>query len=197
MPQEPKKKKLNWFAKHKIITGILAAIILISIGSAMGSSSDSNSPTASKTASKAATGSQPLATPGLNQEADDGDFGFTVTAFQCGQATLAQPDNTDWTTTAQGQFCTMSLTIKNIKNAAQTFDDSSQYVFSYSGTQYSSSNDGTITANPSGSNCMMYASINPGNTLNCVIAFDVPKDVTPAYAILHDSSASNGVKVNL
>lgn len=53
----------------------------------------------------------------------------------------------------------------------------------------------TAYAAPQGST--WYSDINPGNSVEGVIVFDVAKDVTPAIAELHDSSFSNGVKVAL
>lgn len=48
---------------------------------------------------------------------------------------------------------------------------------------------------PSGST--WYNDINPGNSVEGVVVFDIPKDQTPTTAELHDSSPSNGIKVSL
>ena len=195
------KTKRNWFKRHKVLTVIVALVILGIIGASTSGSKNntttSNSSTTTSTSSSKTAATTTASTPGLNQEADDGDFGFTVTSFQCGQSTLTQPDDTYVTSTAQGQFCVMNLNIKNIKSQPQSFDDSAQYVYDNTGKQYSDSSDATITANASGSQCSILPTVNPGNTLTCIVAFDVPKGVTPTYAMLHDSSASNGVKVSL
>lgn len=95
------------------------------------------------------------------------------------------------------QFCSMNLTVKNIGSVAQSFDASSQYVYDNTGKQYSDSSDATITANTTSSQFPVYESVNPGVTVSGIVVFDVPKGVTPVYAMLHDSGASNGIKVNL
>jgi hypothetical protein len=136
------------------------------------------------------------ATPGLNQAANDGKFQFTVTSFSCGQSQLSN-DNEFETATAQGQFCVLKLDIKNIGSEAQQFDNSAQYIYTSDGKRLSYATDGTTAANSSGSQCSLLPTINPGNSLSCNVAFDVPQGVTPTYAVLHDSSFSGGVKVAL
>src|SRR5260221_14747107 len=66
--------------------------------------------------------------PGLNQPADDGKFEFVVTALKCGQHYLVN-DNQFENATAQGQFCVLSVSIKNIGSVAQTFDYSAQFLY--------------------------------------------------------------------
>jgi len=194
-----KTTKPNWFKRHKIITGVLAAFIIIGIIGAIGDSNTSNQPAAASTSSNTSSSSSSTAptTPGLNQEARDGKFAFTVTSFSCGETAITQPDNSYSTATAQGQFCVMNLSIKNIGTVAQDFDASSQYVYDASSKQYSYSSDATITANPSSSQFPVYETINPGVSVSGIVVFDVPRGVTPTYAMLHDSGASNGVKVAL
>ncbi|MGH7237224.1 MAG: DUF4352 domain-containing protein, partial [Candidatus Saccharimonadales bacterium] len=196
-----KDKTGNWFGRHKILSTIGALIVLAIIISAVTSGNGSNSNQTKNAASSSnSPASKPSASPSvakLNQPASDGKFQFVVTAFKCGQSEVSQPDSPDIMSQAQGQFCTMNLTVKNTGTVAQTFDDTAQYVYNSTNTQYSDSSDGTITANSSGSQFAFYESVNPGVSVSGVVVFDVPKGVTPSYAMLHDSSASNGVKVNL
>jgi hypothetical protein len=184
--------KQNWFAKHKVLTVIGIFILLIII---VGASSGSKKPTATTT-SKASTPA-PAAAVGLNQPANDGKFSFTVTGFTCGQTEITAPDNAYMTSQAQGQFCNMNVTVKNIGSVAQALDQSYQYVYDSSNKQYSASSDATTTANSPNITFAEYQTINPGVTVSGIIVFDVPEGVTPATAMLHDSVASGGVKVNL
>ena len=48
-----------------------------------------------------------------------------------------------------------------------------------------------------GSDIPVWDNINPGNTVNAKIVFDMPKDANPATLELHDSMLSGGVKVSL
>ena len=193
-------KKQNFFKRHKIITGILALIIIVVIASSASGSNKTPANTASASSSggsSKSTNTQTASTPGLNQPAADGKFQFVITAFQCGVTQIEQSDDQYETATPQGQYCEMSLTVKNISTVAQDFDDSSQYIYSAGGTQYSADNNGTIAANPSSSQFMLEPTVNPGVSISGVIAFDIPKGAAPSYAMLHDSDLSNGVKVNL
>lgn len=196
-----KDKSGSWFGRHKILSTLGALIVLGIIISAVNSSNGSNSSQVKNASSSSNTPASKSSTSAsvakLNQPASDGKFQFTITAFQCGQSEVVQPDSPDITSQAQGQFCTMNLTVKNSGTVAQSFDDTAQYVYDNADKQYSDSSDGTITANPSGSQFGTYPSVNPGVSISGVVVFDVPKGVTPTYAMLHDSSASNGVRVSL
>lgn len=131
--------------------------------------------------------------PKIGQVAKDGKFEFTVTGIECGKTTVGT--NQYLTKDAQGQFCLLSVTVKNIGNEAQTFDASSQKLLNAQGQQYSADSVASMYANPSGSTFLN--TINPGNSVTGVVVFDLPKDGVPTMAELHDSAFSNGVKINL
>jgi Domain of unknown function (DUF4352) len=103
-------------------------------------------------------------------------------------------DNQFENATAQGQWCLMSLSYQNTGSVSGNFESSSyqntgsvsgnfesssQYVYDSNGKQYSADTNGTMAANSSGSQCVVYQQINPGVVGSCVVAFDVPKGVTP------------------
>lgn len=196
--------KGNWFGRHKILTVILAVIVIAVIASASnGGSSSTSKNTASTSATKNTAAAKPAqdtkaaTVAKIGQPARDGKFEFTVNSFKCGDTTITQPDNSYATTNAQGQFCQMDLTVKNIGTVQQNFDGGDQYVYDTSNKQYSYSSTGTIYANNSSSDFAMYQDINPGVSVQGVLVFDVPAGTTPTTAKLHDSSASNGVTVSL
>ena len=194
-------KQKNWFKKHKILT-VIGVLMVIGIIGAATSNNKTPSTAASTTNTSSNSNSSSSSTasstiPKINQQANDGKFGFTVTAFQCGVTQIIQSDNQYEVASPQGQYCEMSLTVKNISTVSQTFDDSSQYIYDSSNKQYSDDSNGTIAANPSSSQFMDLPTVNPGVSISGVLAFDIPKGVTPTYAMLHDSSASDGVKVSL
>ncbi len=182
----------NWFSRHKILTGIGGLIIIGIIASAAGGSK-SNTPTKTATTNN----SQKTVTTqmiGLNQAANDGKFEFTVASITCNIPTVS--DGSGYLTkTAQGQYCVLDMSVKNIGNQAQTLDSSSQYLYNASGQKYSADATASLYDNPSGSTFL--DSINPGNAATGKFVFDIPKDQTPVTAELHDSSFSGGVKVKL
>ncbi|HVX56764.1 MAG TPA: DUF4352 domain-containing protein, partial [Candidatus Saccharimonadales bacterium] len=190
------KKERSWFGRHKILTVIGMLIVIVIIASvASGGSKSSTSSTAKSSGSTASSSSKKAATTAkIGQPADDGKFEFTVTSIKCGEPNVS--DSTGYLTkTAQGQYCLLNLSVKNIGNEAQTLDSTSQYLYNASGQQYKSDSEATIDINPS--NGTFLNSINPGNTVNGIVVFDIPKDQTPVIAELHDSAFSGGVKVNL
>ncbi len=139
--------------------------------------------------------SKTRSTPRLNQPADDGKFRFVATAFTCGKTYFVN-DNEFENAHAQGQWCLLSLNVSNVQNEAQQFSASDQYLYDDSGKQFSADTSGTSAANPSSSSCN-YEQLNPGVSISCMVAFDVPQNAVVTYAMLHDSSFSDGVKVAL
>ena len=183
-----KEKSTNWFMRHKVITVILALVVIGVISSAAGGSKGGTSSSSSKSsASKAAT------TAKIGQAANDGKFEFTVSSVQCGQASVGS--NQYLTKTAQGQYCLLNVSVKNIGDQAQSLLSSNQYLLNASGQKYSADDTATLYNAPNGTS--WYNDINPGNSVTGAIVFDVPKDQTPTTAELHDSAFSGGVKVNL
>jgi hypothetical protein len=190
-------KKKNWFARHKVMTVILAIIVIAIIGGASGGSKKdgaSTSTTPSATPTTKADAKPAAATPKIGTVARDGKFEFTISAVKCGETSVGSQYLNK---TAQGQFCRMSLTIKNIGDKAQSIDANSQYLYNATNQQYKSDGTATIYASPDSSASTWYNDINPGNTVTGDIIFDIPKDQTAVTAELHDSAFSGGVKVNL
>jgi hypothetical protein len=190
------KENKNWFAKHKIITVILALIVIGSIGGAAGGGSKSSKSTTNTSSSTPATEKKvdsKVESIKIGTATRDGKFEFTVKSVECGKASVGT--NEYLTKTAQGQYCLLNMTIKNIGNEAQSLFSGNQYLLNASGQKYSADDSATLHAAPSGSS--WYNNINPGNSVEGTIVFDIPKDQTPATAELHDSSFSGGIKVSL
>lgn len=150
--------------------------------------------TNSPSSSQSSNSSKPAEVAKIGQAVRDGKFEFTVTAFSCGQTSVGT--NQYLTKQAQGQYCMLNLTIKNIGDQAQSLFSGNQKLLNGS-TQYSADDTATLYNQPSGSSSTWFNDINPGNSVSGTIVFDVPKGVTPTQAELHDSSFSGGVKVNL
>lgn len=189
-------KSGNWFKRHKVLTVVGVIIVLAIIGSA-GGSKDKAQQSASSTGSASKTSvtkSEEATTPKINQPARDGKFEFTVTKITCGEKTIGT--NQYLQKTAQGQYCRLSLTIKNIGDKAQPLFSNDQKLAA-NGKEYSADDTATIYAAPEATSGTWYNSINPGNTVSGDILFDIPADVTPIIAILHDSSLSQGVTISL
>jgi hypothetical protein len=128
----------------------------------------------------------------LNQPARDGQFEFTVTKVECG---IAEVGGEYLNKKAQGQFCLVHVTVKNIGNEARTFNDSSQHAYNAAGQKYDA--DGAAGIYLDSDSHAFLEDINPGNSVNGIVVFDIPKDAKIVKLELHDSSFSGGVVVNV
>lgn len=136
---------------------------------------------------------KPATVAKLNEAARDGKFEFVVKSVECGKTTIGT--NQYLTKNAQGQFCLMTINVKNIGNEAQGFFGSNQKLLNAQNQQYAADDAAGVYVDQNYST--LFSNINPGNSVEGVVVFDIPKDQTPVTAELHDSSFSNGVKVDL
>lgn len=184
---------MKWFKKHKILTVIGIIVLLAIIGGAASGGNKSNNNTANngsgvtKSEDKAATVAK------LNKPARDGKFEFVVKSVECGKTTIGT--NQYLTKNAQGQFCLMTIHVKNIGDKAQGFFGTNQKLLNAQNQQYAADDAAGVYIDQNYST--LFSNINPGNSVEGVIVFDIPKDQTPVSAELHDSSFSDGVKINL
>ncbi|MFC6238048.1 DUF4352 domain-containing protein [Longivirga aurantiaca] len=186
---------------------VLAVLLLFIIAGALGggggdkaaTTTPSSTPTSSSpdSASEEPTESEPAeepvdALPGLKTAVADGKFEFTATSLKCGVKSVG---NEILGTKAQGQFCLIGITVKNIGDEAQILFDSNQVVFDKDGKKYESDTEAAIYANEDSS--VFIEEINPGNSVKGILVFDVPKTVKPTLIEFHDSAFSGGVQVSL
>jgi hypothetical protein len=130
--------------------------------------------------------------PGLGDKVRDGKFEFTVTKMDCSKSNVG---GEYLNKKAQGKFCQISLTVKNIGDEAQTFSGSSQKALDAKGTEYSNDGEAELYANRD--NSTFLNEINPGNQTKGNLIFDVSKATKLTSLELHDSPFSGGVKVSL
>ncbi|WLS44524.1 DUF4352 domain-containing protein [Micromonospora profundi] len=128
----------------------------------------------------------------IGQPARDGKFEFTIKSSKCG---VSKVGSDMLGQKAQGQFCLVTVNVKNIGKEAQMFDGSSQKAYAADGTEYSADTGAAIYANKNAETFLN--DINPGNQVNGVVVFDIPKNVKLTKLELHDSPFSGGVDVSL
>jgi hypothetical protein len=180
----------NWFSRHKVITAIVAIIVFLGI---IGAASSGGNTTEKAADVSTKTSSEPESTTaGIGQPARDGRFEFTVNSIKCGVTTAGKDFLTK---SAQGQYCLLNVTVKNIEDQSQSLFSSNQYLFDGQNRKFTADDTAGIYASPQGSS--WYSEINPGNSVTGDIYFDVPKDAEVVSAELHDSAFSGGIKVNL
>jgi len=183
---------VNWFKKHKILTVIGVIVLLAIIGGAAGGGSDTNTAKSNDSKTETSKADDKATVAKIGEAANDGKFEFVVKGIECGKTSVG---GQYLTKTPQGQYCLLSVTVKNIGDEAQSLFSSNQKLFNAQGQQYAADDTATAYAAPEGST--WYSNINPGNSVDGTIVFDLPKDQAPVSAELHDSSMSGGVKVNL
>ena len=208
-------RKRSWFARHKVLTGLGAAVVLVvAIAAATSGGSSGDEPAAdqpvvtgskgsgagdavktSQTAKdKGATKEKAAAdekSPGIGDAVRDGKFEFTVTKVEKG---VKKVGDEYLNAKAQGQFVLVHMTVKNIGKEAQTFYDGNQQLKDTQGRVFDADSEAGIYLDDSNA---FLNDVNPGNAVKGIVVFDVPKDAKLASLELHDSAFSGGVKVTL
>ena len=203
-----KKKKWPWIAG-----GAGALVLLACLGTMTGGDTTDTAttgpekaavaepaaPTPAKPAKPAAnkateaTEADPAdALPGFGDPAKDGKFQFTVTKMSCGRTSVG---SSFLNQKAQGQFCLVTVKVKNIGDKAQMFAGSNQKAYDAKGTEFSNDSGAEIYANSEAQTFLQ--EINPGNAVTGKLVFDVSKSTKLVRLELHDSIFSGGVEVAL
>ncbi len=183
-PQAPKRKKWPWILAAvlgvMLIGCIGVAALLFKGGEAAVKELDGNS-----SGKNAAAGQ-------MGKPAVDGKFQFTVTGMKCGVPSVGPAEFGE---KAQGQFCLVDVTVKNVGSTAEVFSDMSQKAYDAKGTEFTSDSGAATWANKDHSTFL--ESINPGNAVDGKLVFDVPKGTKLASIVLHESTFTAGIKVPL
>ncbi|MEO3777294.1 DUF4352 domain-containing protein [Micromonospora sp. B11E3] len=185
---------------RKTTTLALIATALVALGCGAGSTDEGatskNEGGTSKVEAGGAKGEEKTEkaakTAKIGQPARDGKFEFTVKSSKCGVSKVGTSMLGD---KAQGQFCLITIKVKNIGKEPQTLDGGSQKAYAADGTEYSSDTEAGLYANEEQST--FFEEINPGNQVTGVFVFDIPKNVKLTKLELHDSMFSGGVTVSL
>lgn len=206
-----------WFKKKRFVipAGLAGLAVLVSAVGGGGdvpttpaalktaaSTSASASPTtaaAPASATPAPAAAKPVAKPAAapdnipkyGSKVRDGKFEFVVTGMKCGITTVGS-EYLD--TKAQGEFCRVSMKITNIGDEAQSMFADNQLAFDAKDRKFSADTEASIYDDKSE---VLFEEINPGNTVEGRVYFDVPKGTKLVRMELHDSMFSGGVEVAL
>ncbi|MFI1645941.1 DUF4352 domain-containing protein [Streptomyces avidinii] len=187
-PERPPDRR-GWFARHRLLTVLLAVtagLVVLGVAGSFAGKESAAPPPATK--AKAVTDSGRL--PGVGEPARDGKFEFTVTRLRPGVGNVGGAYGQD----AQGQFLLVHVTVKNIGDRAQTFDGADQKLVDRNGSKYSADTAAALYLDGSES---FLQQINPGVVVDGIVVFDVPKGADPVRIELHDSLFSGGTTVDL
>lgn len=176
--------------RREVLGGLVVAAALAVACSGGGNNNNTDDSGGGAPAASAA------AAPGgakVGQAVKDGKFSFTVTKVDCSRSKIGSGDFAE---RAQGVYCLVSMTVKNVGKEAQLLDGSDQKAYDAKGAEYSADSSAAIYVN-TGRQSTFLNTINPGNTVSGVVVFDVPKGTKLARLELHDSAFSDGVAVKL
>jgi len=108
---------------------------------------------------------------GIGDKVRGGDLEFTVNSMKCG---ISQVGSAYLNTKAQGTFCRVNITVKNVTKSAHTFHaDSTVTAQDAAGRTYDADGEAGIYGNDDAQGFL--DEINPGNSVKANVYFDVPK----------------------
>lgn len=190
---------------RKFLIGFGVLFGLIVMGNALGDE-DTSTPASSGTAQVAeadagestgsdageSTGSDAEQVAQIGQEVRDGKFAFTVTDVRTGVESLGDGF---LESTPQGSYVLVDVTVSNVGDEAQMFSDFSQKLIDAQGREFDADSGAAAMSLPESE--AFLNNINPGNTVEGTLVFDVPEGLSPVAIELHDSAFSGGATVSL
>lgn len=111
----------------------------------------------------------PAPVAALGSKVRDGKSEFKVKDVTCGKSRVGSEYVGE---DAQGEFCIVNMTVKNIGTESQMFDGGDQFAFDSHGREYSADSAAAIFMGDSES---FLNDINPGNYVSGSVVFDVPE----------------------
>jgi hypothetical protein len=135
--------------------------------------------------------SAPPPVGGIGQEVRDGNFGFVVTSVDMSKSAGGDFSNQFEIVPAQGEFVNVHLTVSNVGDRPQSFLAYNQ-TLQIGANQFSSNNAATMWTQG------MTVEINPGNSIQALVSFDVPPGpANDGVLTVHDSLFSGGASISL
>jgi hypothetical protein len=193
-PPPPRRKLSGCLTALLIVVGIFVVAGIIGALTGSGDNTAQQSTPATEPRPEPTAGKPATTARGddLREPKRDGQFEFTVQSVKCGRRTVG---SSGLTQTAQGQYCLVAVKVANVGDEARTFDSSSQYLFDSRGRKFET-DDATLYLEDNGN--AFLENINPGNSVNGTLVYDVPHTGFEAAKLeLHDSAFSGGVDVAL
>ena len=180
------------FLGLKLWLKILVVILLLALFGAMtGSGSTSTDSSSEKTATEAPSAPAAESGPAIGTTAADGKFAFVIWKVKCGVKSVGSGFTKS---TAQGSYCLVDLSVKNVGNEAQTIFSDNMKLIDEQGREFQTDSGAMMFSD---SQDLWLKEINPGIQIDGQLIFDLPTDAKPVTAELHDSAFSGGVKIDL
>src|SRR5258706_9306750 len=159
----------NFFARHKIMTGIL--VIIIFFGFIAIVSGGKNSGSATSNSSSGSSNTPAVQTAKVADTVNDGDLAFTVQSMDTAQ-TVGDSYSQK---TAQGQYVILTVKIQNNGKDTKTINASDFNIVDNQGRKYDYSTDGqTAMEMSNGGTSFFLQQVQPTLSVTGKIIFDVP-----------------------
>jgi hypothetical protein len=128
----------------------------------------------------------------VGQAIDGHTFRFTVSKVKCGVAKVGS--GATLFIEAKGQFCLVTLTVKNLSDTSTHFWADSASVNGRDGVAHTADRSAMVWANYDKENKRLssWDEISPGDSPSAILVFDVPKNVTLTSINLPDSLTETG-----
>ena len=187
-----------WYKKPSRIVplGVAGLLVVVVASSAGGSSTDTPSadpaPVSASQEQAAETDAVTADLAGIGDAVRDGKFEFVVTEVNDGVASVGDEF---LGSEAQGEYTLVTLTVENIGDEPQMFDDSNVTGLDSKGRELASDGEAGLYANEDTSGFLN--ELNPGNSATAIVVFDVAKGQTLDQIIAKDSMFSDGATVAL
>lgn len=184
----------------KVVGGIIAAVaLLVVVGVAavwLTLATDVGEDTVTHKPSDASPQSSVVGAPTLENQASsvgqpvrDGNFEFVVNGIDRAPV-VADPEFPELQKAAQGEFVLVNMKVTNVGTEPQTFFASFN-TLSDGSTEFTSDDEAWIYLGNT------LADLNPGDSIDTAVVFDVPVGTDPESIELHDGPFSEGVVVGL
>jgi hypothetical protein len=184
-----------------LVAGVFGAILIKNAGDEVASASRTTSvpfgaPTGAGTGTPSTGPSDDSGTTdqGSGSTGTDGGFQFTVKSTKCGVASVGEGDIL--TKKAQGQYCVISMAVKNVGDKANHMSIYPQKAYNASNQEYAADSTATIYANVKNDQSFLN-DINPGNSASGLLVFDIPKGQKLTVLNLYETGLSSGVRVSI
>jgi hypothetical protein len=116
----------------------------------------------------------------------DGDLEFVVSE-------VGTPANWRGDPRPKGQWIIATMTVRNLDDQSQEFAANNQKLIDSDGHVYAADAEAAVSMNKSS----MVVTMNPGDSVDMKLPFDVPAGTLPAALELHDSVFSDGVRIRV
>jgi hypothetical protein len=176
--------------KWLLVGGSIAGVLVLVVLSIIGNNVKKHEPESTPSATAPAT---PTAAP-AGSAVRDGKFEFRVLKIASAKTVSNPTGNPYMTAKAQGVFIVVTLSVTNIGGEPQNYFGQNQKLKDTSGREYGVSSEADMYVNTEVS---ALGEINPGNSIQVNVPFDVPPNTSVAELELHDSMFSGGVSVRL